>query len=336
MSLQYNKDNSLENDAKSTKRDININKNQLKPIKINKSYNSSAYPRSQTIDIKNKNPIFLKKEKKLTKDTRLLNYLNFANVNRDYISKIKDLSLKSRNSDNLMSNDSSLTKSFSPTKMKLTGIYSPQYKKERINKFDDYIELNSLYKLPPLEKKIYPYILPRTINTSSKNYLITETNRDKQRLSPLNNKKKLLIKNNINNLMNHSLKINKKEKLETDKNNKYDNINSFMKLKYYEDVNEKFEKKLRDDSFIDRGIKDKIIKIGKVGIFWRNVFEYCGSFIFAEKFRNIKNQFRNKYLKNEGEDYIINKYNKTPNKILYTNLFVNRLIHYQNKGKKKI
>ena len=40
MSLQYNKDNSLENDAKSTKRDININKNQLKPIKINKSYNS--------------------------------------------------------------------------------------------------------------------------------------------------------------------------------------------------------------------------------------------------------------------------------------------------------
>ena len=239
MSLHYNKDNSLEIDEKSTKRDININKNQLKPIKINKSYNSSAYPKRQTINIKNKNPLFLKDEKKLIKDNRLMNYLNYAKVKRDYIYKIKDLSLKSRNTNNLLSNNFSMTKSLSPKKLELTGIYSPQYKKERIDKYD-YIELNSLYKLPPLEKKINPYNSPKTIHTSSHNYLITEINRSKKRLNSLNNKQKLLIKHNVNNLMNHSLKINKKEDIENDKNNKYDNINSFMKLKYYEDVNEKF------------------------------------------------------------------------------------------------
>ena len=331
MSFQYNKENSLLIDTKSTIRDINLNKNKLKPIKINKSYNSSAYPKSQTMLMKNNNPIILKEEKKLIKDNRLMNYINFANIKRDNIYKNKDLSIKSRNSDNLMSNDSSLTKSLSPKNIQLTRIFSPHNKKERINKYD-YIELNSLYKLPPLEKKINPYNSPKTINISSNNYLITEINRNKQKRNSLNNKKKLSIKHDINNLMNHSLKINKKEELENDKTNKYDNINSFMKLKYYEDVNEKFEKKLRDDSFIDRGVKDKIIKIGKVGIFWRNVFEYCGSFIFAEKFRNIKKQFRKNYLKREGEDNNISKYNKTPNKILYTNLLVNRLIHYQNKG----
>ena len=48
---------------------------------------------------------------------------------------------------------------------------------------------------------------------------------------------------------NNFMKIKNKQNKE---DTRYNNIHSFMKLKYYEDVNEKYEK-LRDDSFIDRG-----------------------------------------------------------------------------------
>ena len=131
--------------------------------------------------------------------------------------------------------------------------------------------------------------------------------------------------------MNHSLKINKKEDIENDKNNKYDNINSFMKLKYYEDVNEKFEKKLRDDSFIDRGVKDKIIKMGKVGIFWRNVFEYCIPHLLEEKLKKMKKIKKNSNRYNQDGDILHNSNTKFNKKFLYTNMFNIQKIHNKNK-----
>jgi hypothetical protein len=329
MYLQSNRDNTLEVDNKSSTIEnkitkININKHKLKPIKINKPYNSLKYLNNQTIDINNKNPFILKEDKQLVNNNKLSNYLNSINKKKEHIYKIKDLSPNSRNSDNFISNDLSISSSKMPNNINITSVYSPKYKEERLNKFD-YIKLNSLFNLPPLTKKMKPNNSPKTINTSNNNHFKTEINPYNPRLKSVNNKKS-------NNFINKSMQIKKKEEFENDKNNKYDNnINSFMKFKYYEDVNEKFEKKLKDDTFIDRGVKDKIIKIGKVGIFWRNVFEYCGSFIFAEKFKNIEKQFRKKYMKKEGDEYNLNKYSKTPNKILYTNILVNRLIHYKNR-----
>ena len=99
-----------------------------------------------------------------------------------------------------------------------------------------------------------------------------------------------------------------------------------MKLKYYEDINEKLEKKLKDDSFLDRGIKDKIIKMGKVGVFWKNVIEYCSPLLFEEKYKNMKNIIL------KQDEKINNKGNNEFNKVLYTTMLRTKLIHNKNRN----
>ena len=321
MSLENIKENaSDENDIYNRENKSNILP-LLNLIKINKSLDSN-YSGNKTIDINNKNNLSSGKGNVLITNNAFLNYIKNIKSKKE-----KKHILNSRNLDNLLLKDESVSTN-SPKRTNISEYISPRNIKINKNKKNyynnpNYVKLNSLFSLPPIIKRKNPY------NNNS----ITEinSNPNRQRFNSLNNNKKIVL-NNINNkyMNNKSFSIKDKEENE---DHKYDNINSFMKFKYYEDVNEKFEKKLRDDSFIDRGIKDKIIKIGKVGIFWRNVFEYCGSFIFAEKFKNIKKQFRKKYLKQQEEEFNINKYSKTPNKKLYTNLLVNKRIHYQNRNK---
>ena len=326
MSLENDKENILEIEDKNKIKENNsiINRSFLNPIKINKSVDLK-YSNNKTLDINRKNPLLLKQNEILLKNNGFFNYLNNIKIKKDPIYKIKNLSLKTRNNNNIILNDESKS-SNSPKRINISEYMSPKNNnnKNYINN-PNYIKLNSLFSLPPLIKKASP---------SKKNYFITEINSNKQRFNSIDNNKRILS-NKINGryLGNNSFNSKDREDNEANVDHRYDNINSFMKFKYYEDVNEKFEKKLRDDSFIDRGVKDKIIKIGKVGIFWRNVIEYCGSFIFAEKFKNIKKQFRKKYLIEEGNEFNVNKCSKTPNKRLYTNLLVNKIIHYQNKNK---
>ena len=319
-------------DDKSTDRDntITMNKLHLNPIKIRKSFDFN-YSKNQAIDINKENPLLLKEDKKLINSNRLFNYLNNINLKKEYI--YKNIPQKNRNSENDISNEETITNSLFEKKINISQIYSSK-NKNNYNGIPKYIKLNSLYSLPPLKKKINPYNSKKTLNISNNNYnFITEINQnEKKRFNSINNNK-ISLKKIKNKIGNKSIQLKDKDDFEENIDHKHDNIYSFMKFKYYEDVNEKYEKKLRDDSFIDRGVKDKIIRIGEVGIFWRNVFEYCGSFIFAEKFKNIKKQFRKKYMKSEGEDFNFYKINKTPNKKLYTNLLVNKIIHYQNKYK---
>lgn len=292
----------------------------LDPIKINKSLDPN-HSGNKTIDINYKNNLSLNKDNVLITNNAFLKYIKNINSKKE-----KEHILNCRTLDNLILKDESISTN-SPKRTNISEYISPRnikINKSKKNYYNNpnYIKLNSLFILPPLLKRKNPY-----------NNSITEinSNPNRQRFNSLNNNKKIVL-NNINDkyMNNKSFSIKDKEENE---DHKYDNINSFMKFKYYEDVNEKFEKKLRDDSFIDRGVKDKIIKIGKVGIFWRNVFEYCGSFIFAEKFKNIKKQFRKNYLKQQGQEFNVNKYSKTPNKKLYTNLLVNKRIHYQKRSK---
>ena len=107
-----------------------------------------------------------------------------------------------------------------------------------------------------------------------------------------------------------------------------------MKFKYYDDIHEKLEKKLKDESFLDRGVKDKIIKIGKFGVFWRNVIEYCSPLVFTEKYKNIKKH----YIKNSYSQDVksLNGNNRVINKILYTSILRTKLIHEQYKKRKDI
>ena len=332
MSLKNNLINSIEKDDKSTDREniITTKKHRLNPIKIKKPFDIN-YSKNQTIDVKKENPLLLKEDKKLINNNRLLSYFNNINLKNEYI--YKDLPHKRRNSENDISNEETITNSLvGPTKLNISQIYS----RKNIDKYYDnpnYIKLNSLFILPPLKKKINPYYSKKTLNITNNNYnFITEINQNIERYNSISNNK-VSLKRLKNKIGNKSIQLNDKDDFDENEDHKHDNIYSFMKFKYYEDVNEKYEKKLRDDSFIDRGVKDKIIKIGEVGTFWRNVFEYCGSFIFAEKFKNIKKQFRKKYMKSEEEDFNLYKINKTPNKKIYTNLFVNKIIHYQNNNK---
>ena len=331
MSLNNKTENTIDADDKSANREIylSINKNHLNPIQINKSYNINFY-NHKTIDLKNINNLIQKEDKNLINNNGLFKYLKNIHIKKGQIYKINGLSPESRNKSNLKGNELSISKSTNSN----NGNNAPENLSPINNKYyinPNYIKLNSLFTLPTIAKKINPYNSLKTIDVSNKNnnhHFITEIKPNKQKSHSLCNKKIKLIKND-NKFDNKSMQI-KKIELEDNKNDKHNNIISFMKFKYYEDVNEKMEKKLRDDSFIDRSVKDKIIRIGKVGVFWKNVFEYCGSFIFAEKFRNIKKQFK-KNMKN-NEDLNMNRYNKTPNKRLYTNEVVSKLIHYKNRN----
>ena len=182
-------------------------------------------------------------------------------------------------------------------------------KKKKFNK-KDYIRLNSLFTLPSIGKEINRYNSIKSIfSKNNKNILLTNSN------SNIFGNKKGKTKD----LINHS-----KSRLLINKDSKYDNLYSFMKLKYYEDVNERLEKKLRDDSFIDRGVKDKIIKMGKVGIFWKNVFEYCSPLLFEEKYKNMK-KVRHNF--NQDEEKYNNVNEIYDRKLLYTNMISIKNIH---------
>ena len=335
MSLKYNIENSLGIDGESSNIDTNltINKNQSNQIKMIKSIKTCNLKNTnnQIIDLKNKTPLLLKEDIKLIKNNKLLNYLKTINSNKEHIYNNIHLSPKSRNSHSLISNNEYFSKSTSPKKIK--PLYCDSSLGRKIIFYDNlnYIKLNSLFSLPPITKKKNPYNSKKSINTSNlSKYFITEINSNKNRFNSFSNKqKRSLIKLKNKKLGNINMQIKGREGFEEKRIHKNDYINNFMKFKYYDDINEKYEKKLRDDSFLDRGDKDKIIKIGKVSIFWKNVIEYCGSFIFAEKFKNIEKQFRKKNLGKE-EEYYINKFNKGQNKTLYTNLLVNKIIHYQN------
>ena len=129
---------------------------------------------------------------------------------------------------------------------------------------------------------------------------------------------KLNILNN-NNIKLNLLKIqNKKE------NDQLYEIKNFMKMKYYEDTSAKMEKELKDDSFVDRRDKDKLIQIGKFHVFWKNVLDYCGGYIFTQRMKNLSLQNSS----NDSKNKI--KLKKIPNNRVYTSILRSKLIHYKN------
>ena len=278
-----------------------IFKNNLKPNKyINSKLdlcskdNNAYYNHSKFNLTKNNNQsnIFSNKQNSI-------NYNISINDSNSMKSKYLDINL----SKSILSNNySTLTKKLYPLNIKVC---------EKHNK-NDCIKLNSLFTLPIVDKKINRYNSNKTIY-SQKNVLLTVFNNNINR----NNKLRLY-------LFNKNISLTK-----LNKHKKYNNLNSFMKLKYYEDINEKLEKKLKDDSFIDRGVKDKIIKMGKVGVFWKNVIEYCSPFLFEEKYKNMKKILKNNYSYEEK----LNKKRNGFDKLLYTSMLLNKILHYQSRNK---
>ena len=159
------------------------------------------------------------------------------------------------------------------------------------------ISINSLYTLPFLNKSIEKKNKTKSVNNSRK-------------------KIKKIIKN--------FSCINSKDASEL-------KIENYMKNKFYVDTERKMTRKLKCNNFCyDNSIKDQLIRINKIKLFWGGVFEYCNPIIRLKKYNyDKKNLFRQRLFKekqninNDFENNLIVKKNKKPN--LYTYNFIEKL-----------
>lgn len=271
---------------------IKLTENKSNQINISDSLNS-IYSNRKTIKIKTKKKLFLSEEKENNiKNANSNNNILFPKIKNDVIYNMKQ-SHKNLSINNSFSNNiQTIGKSFS--------------NKINIIKNPDYIKLNSLF--------LYPKVSPKRNFPNKINYSNSIDVSNKKRFKNL----KLNILNN-NNIKLNLLKIqNKKE------NDQLYEIKNFMKMKYYEDTSAKMEKELKDDSFVDRGDKDKLIQIGKFHVFWKNVLDYCGGYIFTQRMKNLSLQNSS----NDSKNKI--KLKKIPNNRVYTSILRSKLIHYKN------
>jgi hypothetical protein len=271
---------------------IKLTENKSNQINISDSLNS-IYSNRKTIKIKTKKKLFLSEEKENNiKNANSNNNILFPKIKNDVIYNMKQ-SHKNLSINNSFSNNiQTIGKSFS--------------NKINIIKNPNYIKLNSLF--------LYPKVSPKRNFPNKINYSNSIDVSNKKRFKNL----KLNILNN-NNIKLNLLKIqNKKE------NDQLYEIKNFMKMKYYEDTSAKMEKELKDDSFVDRRDKDKLIQIGKFHVFWKNVLDYCGGYIFTQRMKNLSLQNSS----NDSKNKI--KLKKIPNNRVYTSILRSKLIHYKN------
>ena len=271
---------------------IKLTENKSNQINISDSLNS-IYSNRKTIKIKTKKKLFLSEEKENNiKNANSNNNILFPKIKNDVIYNMKQSHKKLSINNSFSNNIQTIGKSFS--------------NKINIIKNPDYIKLNSLF--------LYPKVSPKRNFPNKINYSNSIDVSNKKRFKNL----KLNILNN-NNIKLNLLKIqNKKENYQL-----YD-IKNFMKMKYYEDTSAKMEKELKDDSFVDRGDKDKLIQIGKFHVFWKNVLDYCGGYIFTQRMKNLSLQNSS----NDSKNKI--KLKKIPNNRVYTSILRSKLIHYKN------
>lgn len=271
---------------------IKLTENKSNQINISDSLNS-IYSNRKTIKIKTKKKLFLSEEKENNiKNANSNNNILFPKIKNDVTYNMKQ-SHKNLSINNSFSNNiQTIGKSFS--------------NKINIIKNPNYIKLNSLF--------LYPKVSPKRNFPNKINYSNSIDVSNKKRFKNI----KLNILNN-NNIKLNLLKIqNKKE------NDQLYDIKNFMKMKYYEDTSAKMEKELKDDSFVDRGDKDKLIQIGKFHVFWKNVLDYCGGYIFTQRMKNLSLQNSS----NDSKNKI--KLKKIPNNRVYTSILRSKLIHYKN------
>ena len=169
-------------------KDINMSSNikYLRPIKIKSSmkYKSSQ---NQTSEINTKSTFSLRQDE-LTKNNRLLKYLNniFIKGNKN---DNKDFPLKSRNKKISMINylTTNTNQTLSPIKdnnknfFTINSISMSPKSAKKYYKNPNYIRLNSLFSLPSIPHKINPLLYnnsEKIIDTSSNFNLLTEVNID--------------------------------------------------------------------------------------------------------------------------------------------------------------
>jgi len=291
----------IESESNFTSREINSYLNKNKYLFKTNSFKSTKF---QTINLKNKNPLLLKEDEKLKRNSKFLNYLNNSKINKITTSN-KGTQYISRNR-NIITDYISKYNTTTSTKIKNFDI--KRNKSYNFNKNQNYIKLNSLFKLPTLSKNNIHYKSVNTISTSIHINCKSKINNINIKNNFLKNQKLTLSGIDSNFQSNPNITKYNKGKIKNYKNNKYNSLHNFMKHKYYDDVKEKLEKKLRDDLFIDLGVRDKIINIGKFNVFWKNVFDYCNCLFYKEKFNIVQKNLKRSFSKGENTKHIIRNY----------------------------
>lgn len=117
------------------------------------------------------------------------------------------------------------------------------------------------------------------------------------------------------------------------------NLEDYLKDKFYEDIDKKMTIKFKFKNFFhDNSVKERIIKMKKIGLFWGSIFEYCNPILSAKKFKYSK-KFYQKRKNLKKNDMYIEEYKSKTNKeikpILYTHNLYNTLMRNQ-KNKKSL
>ena len=169
---------------------------------------------------------------------------------------------------------------------------------------NDNISLKSLYKLPFLN------------NSHEKNNIIKSTNNSRKKIKKM--------------IQNFKI-INSENKSET-------KIKNHMRNKFYSDTEKKMSRKLQYKNFFhDISVKDQLIRMSEVGLFWGGVFGYCNPILNKFKYDDTKNLFRQRLLRvkqNISVDFENNsteKKSKKPN--LYTYNFIEKLRNIEKKNR---
>jgi hypothetical protein len=184
------------------------------------------------------------------------------------------------------------------------------------NKNNNFLLLTSLYKLPIIKSKIKlckkpnPIIFPGT-TINNNNFISPPNSSSMTSKKHFNDSISSSYNESFNNYFNlrYSNETNKNNSIELNQSNQsngsktkkkiFSNLMASLKDKYYADVEKRYNHKLDERLFpSDHSIKDKIIYMKKVGIFWNSVFKYCVPIINGRKYKLQHQHLEENKLKN--------------------------------------
>ena len=190
----------------------------------------------------------------------------------------------------------------------------------------NFILLTSLYKLPVINNKtiLNSRSQPHSpINSKTRNNNISSiVSSNSSQINANKNFNESINSSNesFNKFLNVCFNSNDISKSSNESNNKYrkrrfSSLSSSLKEKLYSDIERRLNHKLDVRSFpSDHSIKDKIIHMKKVSIFWDCVFRYCCPIINGQKYNFLRleeqKKLNNIKLSENDLSYISPKRNK--------------------------
>lgn len=162
------------------------------------------------------------------------------------------------------------------------------------NQKNKFLLLTSLYRLPKIKekKKINKKLCFKShLQDTNKNEFYTGINNSiinnksifNDSLTTSNDKSTF---NHLNILYSNESKMSKGKNLSLKKKRLLSTLSSLMKNKYYIDTEKALKNQITIKSFpSDYSLKDKVIHMKKVGIFWDSVFKYCVPIINVEIYK---------------------------------------------------